>query len=534
MLGTRDVSYAEVPHDIFSSILRANKDITEPVEGGDMLIKIERSASTCIKCMWPKSADGTVPVPYTLSSVYTASQVSLFQTSMQEIETLTCVRFIPRTTEKSFLNIISSHGCASYVGRTGGGQMVAVDTAGCMSRGIIQHEIDHALGFHHEHTRTDRDDYVTIMQQYISPGDKINFAIENTEDGGLQYDYGSVMHYDKYSYSNTSKQPTIVPHPDPNVPIGQRTGLSILDVAKINHLYQCNVCAYLLNDISGTVRSTNYHPANPNSGSCVWLIRTPSGQVSLNGISFNVQSSPKCTSHYMKIYDGPSRTSPVLKDKTRGTGVIPVIIASTNQMLIELFIGRSVSGNSFSATYSSVLLNILQSSENDSELYIPSNTSRTSLFSIEYVFLVADWFIVYSVAEYKYKGLQAERLRDRKKDKNCNYRLQSKMGGNGVLVFLACLIGSTTSNPLKIFPDDWDDYDAEIACNICWVECTGSTGSVVSSSSAGEDGLESPAWQIEKFGRTVKLFQFHSSSRCLTAFHHNEDGCVTQSMTRTK
>ncbi|XP_063802663.1 embryonic protein UVS.2-like [Pseudophryne corroboree] len=347
-----EVSDAEVPYNIFSSILRANKG-TVPVVGGDMLIKIGRSASTCTTCPWPKSADGTVPVPYTLSSVYTANQVSLFQNSMQEMETLTCVNFIPRTTEKSFLNIVSSQGCASYVGRIGGGQMVAVDIAGCMSRGIIQHELDHALGFYHEHTRIDRDDYVTVMQQYISPGEKINFAIKNTDDGGLQYDYGSVMHYDKYAFSNTSNQPTIVPHPDPNVPIGQRIGLSILDVAKINHLYQCNVCANLLNDNSGVVSSANSVSANPNSGSCVWLIRTPSGQVSLNGISFNVKSSPECASYYMKIYDGPSRTSPVLKDKTCGTGVIPVIIASTSQMLIEIFSVSSVPGNGFIATYSS-------------------------------------------------------------------------------------------------------------------------------------------------------------------------------------
>ncbi|XP_075049280.1 embryonic protein UVS.2-like isoform X3 [Mixophyes fleayi] len=341
------------PKGTFSRIIEANKGLNMTVDQGDMLIKTGRSATSCSSCLWPKS-HGTVSVPYTLSSVYSDWHRNLIRTSMQEFETLTCVRFIPRTTEKDFLNIVSSHGCMSIVGQLGGSQMVGLSISGCMHRGIIQHELNHALGFHHEHKRSDRNKYVNIMYQYISPGNVVNFAEENTNNLGLEYDYGSVMHYDKYAYTNTTNQPTMVPKPDPTVPIGQRDGLSILDISKINRLYQCNVCANLLNNINGIVNSANYPSAYPNDVSCVWLIRTPSGQVTLNFNGFDIQSSPNCVSDYIKIYDGPSKTSPVLLDKTCGTKLIPSIVSSTNQMLVEFVSDSSVTGVGFKATYSSV------------------------------------------------------------------------------------------------------------------------------------------------------------------------------------
>lgn len=45
----------------------------------------------------------------------------------------------------------------------GGQQVVSLRLPGCMKHGIIVHELLHALGFNHEHTRQDRDDYVKII-----------------------------------------------------------------------------------------------------------------------------------------------------------------------------------------------------------------------------------------------------------------------------------------------------------------------------------------------------------------------------------
>ncbi|MEE6490721.1 hypothetical protein FKM82_015978 [Ascaphus truei] len=337
--------------DIFSKIIKVNQDFKKMLREGDIAIKPGRSAKKCDNCTWDKSSNGNVIVPYIMSSGYNDAEVSVIRAAMQEFETVTCVRFVPYTTEKNAINIISADGCWSFTGRSGGIQDVSIGV-GCMVKGIIQHELNHVLGFVHEHSRSDRDYYVTIKEQYISTGDLSNFNIHDSNNMGLEYDYESVMHCARNTFSNTSGKDTIVPKPDPSVQIGQNYGLSSLDISKINKLYQCDICGSLLHHSSGTVISPNYPYGYPEKANCVWLIRTPYDQVSLKFDAFYVQSSPKCVSDYIKIYDGASKTSPVLLDRTCGAAKIPRLISSTNLMLIEFVSDGAVTATGFKATYS--------------------------------------------------------------------------------------------------------------------------------------------------------------------------------------
>jgi Astacin (Peptidase family M12A) len=125
----------------------------------------------------------------------------------------------------------------------------------------------HALGFFHEQSRTDRDNYITIIWENIkegaqsskklkilrlaSPNICYNFILAGQEDQfqtyrgdhlDYPYDYNSIMHYGWNAFSVDKHRPTILPRmaTAKKVSIGNRVVMSPLDVQKINILYQCS------------------------------------------------------------------------------------------------------------------------------------------------------------------------------------------------------------------------------------------------------------------------------------------------------
>lgn len=158
--------------------------------------------------------------------------------AMSYIEANTSIRFIARTSQPGYVNFVPSNGCWSYIGDLGYPQDIGLAN-GCLYKGIITHELFHALGIFHEQSRLDRDTYVTIHTANIQQGKAGNFAKANSGFAIGPYDYGSLMHYGKYSFS-VNGQPTITTNP-PGISIGQRNGLSQGDIETIQYMYHTDL-----------------------------------------------------------------------------------------------------------------------------------------------------------------------------------------------------------------------------------------------------------------------------------------------------
>jgi hypothetical protein len=144
--------------------------------------------------LWPSGI-----VHYEFDPAVTAQNRSRTRIAMNEIETFCGVRFVPRTTEVAYVYVQNGTGNNSFVGRTGGRQVL--NMVSWSSRYIIIHEFMHALGIWHEQQRNDRETFVTIVTANIQAGFGGNFTIRNTATPFGAFDFESVMLYDDCSFS---------------------------------------------------------------------------------------------------------------------------------------------------------------------------------------------------------------------------------------------------------------------------------------------------------------------------------------------
>uniref|UniRef100_A0A3Q1BU87 Metalloendopeptidase n=1 Tax=Amphiprion ocellaris TaxID=80972 RepID=A0A3Q1BU87_AMPOC len=225
--------------DMTTRILSTNNGSNENLLEGDLLAPITRNAMRCFSqsCLW-KKASSVVTVPYVINYHFSQSQKNMITRAMKAMERRTCIRFKERSREYDFISIENRQGCFSALGRTGGRQVLSLSKQGCLHHGIVIHELNHALGFQHEQTRSDRDSYVRINWQYIKPSTAYNFHKQNTNNLNTPYDYSSIMHYGRTAFTTQYGKETITPYPNPNVQIGQRQRLSSWDVKRINLLYR--------------------------------------------------------------------------------------------------------------------------------------------------------------------------------------------------------------------------------------------------------------------------------------------------------
>ena len=182
---------------------------------------------------WPNGV-----VPYVIDGALT-NTVRVTNAIAQVDQSTAGVTFVVRTSEANYIRFQPSTGCSSEIGMVGGEQAINLDTD--CSTGNASHEIIHALGIFHEHTRCDRDDFVEVKWANIIAGKEGNFTkqCDDATDHGV-YDEGSMMHYGPTGFAIDPDLPTLVSKRGRDDEMGQRSALGPTDIATINFLYGAN------------------------------------------------------------------------------------------------------------------------------------------------------------------------------------------------------------------------------------------------------------------------------------------------------
>ncbi|KAL8601480.1 hypothetical protein ACOMHN_000422 [Nucella lapillus] len=236
-------------YDTKQKTVRVGLDMIYPAEDWARLLERNRSGSHRVikrQAIEASAGQGYWPhgvIHYRINrQQFSRRDVRVLQAAMDEWMRHTCVRFKPASPyTHNRIVFVNGNGCASNVGMSRDPQEVVL-SRGCRIKGVVIHELGHVLGFNHEHTRPDRDNYVRIRWENIPRDIEYNFHRYTwavVRDLGVPYDYLSIMHYGKDAFSGNGRVTIETRDKQYQNLIGNRRGLSFRDIKSANILYNC-------------------------------------------------------------------------------------------------------------------------------------------------------------------------------------------------------------------------------------------------------------------------------------------------------
>ncbi|RCN48533.1 astacin, partial [Ancylostoma caninum] len=182
---------------------------------------------------------------------------TLFEEATKAWEDYSCIDFVEDRNTKSEICVEGQkYEDCLHRGTPGGNQWL---TVGCGYFTGVAHEVGHALGLEHTHSRPDRDQYLTVDWNNVEKEFRALYEKEiqrdsqslidvynktfrrqfekisgNTNYSGILYDYGSIMHY-----GASGTNPSMIPKDRNHKRTIGSQAISFADLLEVNKRHNC-------------------------------------------------------------------------------------------------------------------------------------------------------------------------------------------------------------------------------------------------------------------------------------------------------
>ena len=180
---------------------------------------------------WPRST-----IPYEIDP--NLSNPERIIKAINHVNNVTNVQWIERYGETDYVLFTTGNlFCFSYVGKQSGEQKILLEDR-CQPHHIL-HEMVHTMGFFHEQSREDRDEYIIIHWENIQKKFRSQFVklpMHFMNHGDTSFDYSSIMLYAARAFAKDQNSITITKI-DHTTKFGTTGKLSTVDIERINKMY---------------------------------------------------------------------------------------------------------------------------------------------------------------------------------------------------------------------------------------------------------------------------------------------------------